>query len=63
MRPRCIGTVRAETHCQSINQTTGKSYKKKLGRLFPKKDTEMTKALQFECGAWNVRELGEKEEE
>ena len=47
----------------SINQTTGKSHKKKLGRLFPKKDTEMTKVLQFQYAIWNVRELGEKEEE
>jgi hypothetical protein len=43
--------------------TTGKSHKKKLGGLFPKKDTEMTEVLQFKYAIWNVRELGEKEEE
>jgi len=40
--------------------TTGKSHKKKLGSLFPKKDTEMTKVLQFKYATWNVREPGEK---
>jgi len=47
----------------SIIQTTGKSHKEKLGRLFPKKDTEKTKVVHFQYAAWNVRELGKKEEE
>jgi hypothetical protein len=41
--------------------TTGKFHKKKLGRFFHKKDTEMTKVLQFKYATWNVRGLGEKE--
>ena len=43
--------------------TTGKSHKKKPDGLFPKDDSEMKKLLRFKCAAWNVRGLGEKEEE
>jgi hypothetical protein len=43
--------------------TIDKSHKKKLVGLFPRKDMEMTKVLQFKYATWNVGELEEKEEE
>ena len=42
---------------------TGKSYEKDLDGLFPKDDLEMKKVLRFKYATWNVRGLGEKEEE
>ena len=48
------------THSGEI-LNTGKFNKKKPDGLFPKNDTE--KVLGFKYTTWNVRGLGEKEEE
>jgi len=42
---------------------TGKSHEKDPNGLFPKDNLEMTKVLRFKYATWNVRGLGENEEE
>jgi len=43
--------------------TTGKSHGKKPDRFFLNHDTDFKKVLRFKYATWNIRGLGEKEEE
>ena len=55
----CSGPV---THSGEI-LTTGKSHGKKLDRFSSSDDTDVKKVLRFKYATWNIRGLGEKEEE
>jgi len=55
----CSGPV---THSGEI-LTTGKSHGKKPGRFSLNDDTDAKKVLRFKYATWNIRGLGEKEEE
>ena len=50
------------THSEEIS-TTGKSHRKKPDRFSLNDDTDVKKVLQFKYATWNIRGLGEKEEE
>ena len=55
----CSGPV---THSGKI-LTTGEAYGKKLNRFFLNDDTDLKKVSLFKYATWNIRGLGEKEEE
>jgi len=55
----CSGPV---THSREIS-TTGKSHGKKPDRFSLNDDTDAKKVLRFKYATWNIRGLGEKEEE
>ena len=55
----CSGPV---THSGEI-LTTGKSHRKKPDRFSLNDDTDVKKVLRFKYATWNIRGLGEKEEE
>jgi len=55
----CSGPI---THSEEIS-TTGKSHRKKPDRFSLNDDTDVKKVLQFKYATWNIRGLGEKEEE
>jgi len=55
----CSGPV---THSGEI-LTTGKSHGKKLDRFFLNDDRDVKNVSRFEYGNWNIRVLGEKEED
>ena len=55
----CSGAV---THSGEI-LTTGKSHGKKPDRYSLNDDTGMEKVSGFKCATWNIRGLGEREEE
>ena len=55
----CSGPV---THSGEI-LTTGKSHGKKPDRFSLNDDMDVKKALRFKYATWNIRGLGEKEEE
>ena len=55
----CSGPV---THSGEIS-TTGKSHGKKPDRFSSNDDTDAKKVLRFKFATWNIRGLGEKEEE
>ena len=55
----CSGPV---THSGEI-LTTGKSHGKKPDKFFLNDDTDVKKVLRFKYATWNIRGLGEKEEE
>jgi len=55
----CSGPV---THSGEI-LTTGKSHGKKPDRFFLNDDTDVKNVLRFKYATWNIRGLGEKEEE
>jgi len=55
----CSGPV---THSGEI-LTTGKSHGKKPDRFFLNDDTDVKKVLRFKYATWNIRGIGEKEEE
>ena len=55
----CSGPV---THSGEI-LTTGKSHGKKPDRCSLNDDTDVKKVLRFKYATWNIRGLGEKEEE
>jgi len=55
----CSGPI---THSGEI-LTTGKSHGKKLDRFSLDDDTDVKKVSQFKYVTWNIRGLGEKEEE
>jgi hypothetical protein len=42
---------------------TGKSHRKKPDRISLNDDTGVEKVLRFKYATWNIRRLGEKEEE
>src|SRR5215469_2724703 len=55
----CSGPV---THSGEIS-TTGKSHGKKPDRVSLNDDMDVKKVLRFKYATWNIRGLGEKEEE
>ena len=55
----CSGPI---THSGEI-LTTGKSHGKKPDRFSLNDDTDVKKVLRFKYATWNIRGLGEKEEE
>ena len=55
----CSGPI---THSGEIS-TTGKSHGKKPDRFSLNDDTDAKKVLRFKYATWNIRGLGEKEEE
>jgi hypothetical protein len=55
----CSGPV---TH-SGKNLTTGNSHRKKPDRFSLNDDTVVKKVLRFKYAVWNIRGLGEKEEE
>jgi len=55
----CSGPV---THSGEI-LTTGKSHRKKPDRFSLNYDTDVKKVSRFKYATWNIRGLGEKEEE
>ena len=55
----CSGSI---THLGEI-LTTGKSHRKKPDRFSLNYDTDLKKVSRFKYTTWNIRGLGEKEEE